>query len=256
MKAMGDFVAGVALTLLAYMAISHLWHRVPPTAAPIPSPALALRYGKVHASIYKITNAAQSRGGTGFKVLAPNGTPLIVTNSHVCAGAGDAGGGVAVRHELAGDVSLGYIKATDPAHDLCLISMIIDDGHPALPLAAVPSSRGAYIWTQGHGGLASQAPREGIDRGSIIIKMVSDNLACDRPHEERQQAVNFFGGTLSRCVAKFDTIDMSMDVIGGCSGSPLFNDRNEVVGVVFAGRNDGAGSNAIPVQYLINLLAK
>ena len=220
---------------------------------PAPAPGMQDRYKAVHESIYRVTNEAGNRGGTGFKVKNKAGTALIITNSHVCRGAKSVGGAIYVQHENATKPQLSYILQDDPAHDLCLVDPGIDDGRPALALGEHSPGQGQYVWTQGHGALERQYPREGTSRGGEIVELQSGNIACDLPYETRREFDSWFG-KVQACVARFDGISLGMNVIGGCSGSPLFDADNRVVGVIFAGRSDGGGSSAVPIEHVLKLI--
>lgn len=211
-----------------------------------PNVPVSSRYQAVRPSIYMVKQGRA--GGTGFKVLDPQGNPTIVTNSHICALAQN--GSIQVQHETDISPVQGTVIVDYPEYDLCLVR-ILDDGRPAMDIARSRPAVGDYVYTQGHGALERQWPRSGVVRGAKQLGLPSRNEACDGPNEAREKFKTWFG-ELEICIATFDTIDIAMDIIGGCSGSPVFNDREEVVGVIFAAGPGLAG--AIPVERLRELL--
>lgn len=212
----------------------------------VPTAPVTSRYQTVKPSIYMVKQGRT--GGTGFKVLDASGNPTIVTNSHICALAKH--GSLQIQHEADIGPTQGTVIVDVPEHDLCLVAML-DDGRPAMQLARSRPEIGDYVYTQGHGALERQWPRSGVVRGAKQLGLASRNEACDGPNEGRETFSNLFG-EVEVCIATFDVIDVAMDIIGGCSGSPLFNDREEVVGVIFAAGPGLAG--AIPVERLRALL--
>lgn len=188
-------------------------------------------------SVVEVTHCSDalclsSSGGTGW--FSPGG--FVVTNYHVIESSyyyidvtlqNDGSGS-----SYTGQTFHAHVVATDPADDLALLSLDNGWSGTPLPLAPAPSlSLGDPVAVLGHPGLEQ-------------LTMTTGTVQALNQTEQIQGY-----GTLS------DMIVYDAGVVGGSSGSPLFDHWGKVVGVEeAAGTNNGNFDLAVPVSALITFL--
>jgi S1-C subfamily serine protease len=172
---------------------------------------------------------AASWQGSGFVIGNNYHDTFIVTNKHVCTDQ--------ETHKLIKWYFIewsrynhvpefAYLVKVDPKHDLCLLRLP-GVGYPKAKIAIMPGQLGQKVYTYGnpHG-------RKGyLSKGNIA-----------------DLRVPFLGELAGEVTAK---------VFGGMSGSPLFNEKGQVVGVV-NGADKGKPFHGyyVQLQYLQNFLEK
>lgn len=155
--------------------------------------------------------------GSGFNIRSEG---LIVTNAHVVDGGGILT--VTFNQKAGGQIFTARDPILVPGVDLALIPLEGSD-LPAVKLATEPVQEGEDVIFIGN----PLGYDWTISEGHIMANVNVDG----------KQAIYFQG-----------------PVHPGSSGSPLFNDRSEVVGVVFAmvGEEDAEQGLAVPISYLIS----
>ena len=192
------------------------------------APAVAILYAEIGGTPY---------GGTAFSVTAGG---LLVTNRHNVEA---ADGTPATR--LA--VTFRDTKEVLPAH----VVKVSDD--PAVDLALVQIDRpGPYPVVAGISPDTSSAP-EGAPVVTIGYPMMNDLVAGDGA-ADLVARTTLDPGTVSRRTPAILQIDAY--ATRGSSGSPVFNARGDVVGVVYGGPTDAAGHvvYAVPADRLAAFL--
>ena len=156
--------------------------------------------------------------GSGFNIRSDG---LIVTNSHVV----DGGGLITITFS---QHSGGYVfTAQDPILipnvDLALIPLAAQEALPTVELSTDPVQDGEHVIFIGN--------PLGYDW------TISEGEVIETIQSLEGQSIYFHG-----------------PVHPGSSGSPLFNDQSEVIGVVFAmvGEEDAEQGLAVPISYLIS----
>jgi len=170
------------------------------------------------------TSDGVTRQGTGV-ILRGDG--VIVTDYHVCGDAANAR--IKMRNgDIYDQVSIVEI---DEKKDI-VVMKIKATGLPALPVADSDAVKiGSTVYAIG-------APL-GLE-GSITNGIISSV----RPANE-----------MFTWADNFKIIQFTAPVAHGSSGSPLLNDRGQVVGLAFAIKNEGQNLNAaIPINYVTPLL--
>jgi Flp pilus assembly protein TadD len=177
-------------------------------------------YARSHASVVTV-EARDSRGaavGTGTAFFVAPQT--LITNAHVVEGAGTLVvlvGPVAVPCE---------VSALDARKDLAILRTTVLVDVAPLQLASGDPKPGAAVFT-----LGSPA---GMD------KTISDGLFTGR-----------------RTVADREMIQISAPVSSGSSGSPVFSESGEVIGVIALTRREAQNLNfAVPIADVKRLLAR
>ncbi len=192
------------------------------------APAVALLYAQI---------GQQAYAGTAFAVTAGG---LLVTNRHNVQGAdGVRASRLAVTFRDSKDVLPAHVVkvSDDPAVDLALVQ--IDRPGPYPVVAGVSpdagaAPEGAPVLTIGFP-LATDLPMEGAG-SDLVAKTTLDP------------------GTVSKRVTTVLQIDSY--AAHGSSGSPVFNARGDVVGVVYGGPGEAAGRivYAVPADKLAAFL--
>lgn len=207
----------------------------------------------VGVNVVEIRDPAQKKGGgTGFLVNTPSGNTFILTNNHVCGLANDAGI-VLIDQEY-----YAQVVANSPDHDLCLVSNPLN--WKGINVAS-DSRDGQNVYVVGHPLLEPLALIKGQISGTVNIPIfIGYNLPCDGKDEKKEDLsdnpmAGFFG-IVSACVKVYEAQATTMNILPGNSGSPVVNHEGKVVGVAFAGREDGPGRGYIvPLLYIIKFLS-
>jgi S1-C subfamily serine protease len=191
-------------------------------------------------------------GGTGFFVKTPAGNNFILTNNHVCRLA-DAADVLLIDSEY-----YAQVVSHSPDHDLCLVSNPLNIEGINI---AKNSRNGQEVFVVGHPLLEPLALIKGQISGSINIPiLIGYNLPCDGKDEKKVDlSDNLFAalaGIESACIKNFDAQATTLNILPGNSGSPVVNQEGQVVGVAFAGREDGPGRGYIvPLSYIQKFLS-
>jgi len=190
-------------------------------------------------------------GGTGFLVNAPSGGTYIMTNNHVC-GLANSSGTVLIDGDYYAHVISHFAD-----HDLCLISNPLN----LQGIDVGDSSRdGENVYVVGHPLLEPRAEIKGQISGTMTATiMLGFNLPCkgknERNIETDPDSMLAAFGILNICVRDFEAQATTLNILPGNSGSPVLNRDGKVVGVAFAGREDGPGRGYIvPLKYIKKFL--
>lgn len=190
-------------------------------------------------------------GGTGFLINSPSGNTYIMTNNHVC-GLADSTGKLLVDGDYYAHVISHFAD-----HDLCLVS------NP-LNLSGIDvgdSSRdGENVYVVGHPLLEPRAEVKGQISGTMVATIVVGfNIPCEgkgfRNIEIDPESIMAAFGIKNVCVRDYEAQATTVNILPGNSGSPVLNRDGKVVGVAFAGREDGPGRGyIIPLKYIKKFL--
>lgn len=178
--------------------------------------------------VVKISNLAENSGGTGSIIHSSLYNSFILTNKHVCELV--AGGGIVE--------GLDHVKRLveavkeDPDHDLCLIR-VAGNLHINLKISKRIPELGDKAMVVGHPALLPTI----ITRGHF-----SEHMIANVSNEEGE-------------VIPTECQLVSATIMPGSSGSPIFNTRGEIAGVVFAGSQGLGYALIIPLEQVQEFLA-
>lgn len=198
----------------------------------------------------RIMNLEMSSGGTGSILKSFSNSTHILTNKHICRLI-EPGGVVDYKNK---QYLITHYKKF-PQHDLCLVriatslgidievsetlakvsSKAIVSGHPSL----LP-----HITTSGH-----LSERQDID----LVIGLKECTEEDYKNPDNALACVFFGGY--PVIKTLDAQLISNLIKPGNSGSAVFNDKGEIIGVVFAGNGrDFSYGYIVPHIYVLYFL--
>jgi hypothetical protein len=212
----------------------------------------------------------EGHGGTGFQVQTPSGTPVIMTNSHVCERASaDGKSMLAVKGDK--EMTRKILKIDNTA-DLCVV-----EGWPGDPGLKVGKDvkDGDAVTEIGHPGLNPLTTSRGEVQGRADIDIMHHMMPtgqkgldrfldvskqpCKEPkfeiHKKDTTMLGMFKiKEVPLCFVKEkDAVHVSNPTFPGNSGSPLVDKIGEVVGVIFASDFEETGY-AVNVDHLNRLL--
>jgi serine protease Do len=188
---------------------------------------------RVKSSVVTIITLDQSHkpicSGTGFCIMDTGDSQAFVTNKHVVAGTDKAAGRYYVAVADEGEKSL---ETSDVLpfrkYDLAIVFF---SGAQQLRTLFLP--------------LLTNADSDSLVQGQRVI-VIGSPLGLD------------FSGTVSEgIISAFrdhrKIIQITAPISHGSSGSPVFDENGEVIGVAFAGIEGGQNLNfAIPIKYLLD----
>lgn len=195
-------------------------------------------------------------GGTGFEVVAPSGKVYTMTNRHVC-----------------GLAENGIMSAQTKYHERTVLLRVLEisKDHDLCILEGIPNAKGYkvndqeadnydHLYVIGHPHLAPNTYSEGLVRERAPIMLPDEEAKTEaeclaKPNHSVQEIVVFIF-KVKMCFESMDSMSTSVVIYPGNSGSPIFNDNNKVVGVVFASSSRDNYGHYVPLQYLTKLLSR
>lgn len=186
---------------------------------------------KTDADMFKvsvaITNMAGTAGGSGVILHSDNTGSVIMTNKHVCA---------------LGDPTLlvdppGHVKSTasvlkiDSEHDLCLVKVGVDY-HISIQVSKKGAEPGDEAIIVGHPALLPTIVTHGH---------FSEHMPLPISKEDGSVVIE-------------EAQVVSATIMPGSSGSPVFNHRGELSGIVFAGGGGLSYAFIVPVEFIWSFL--
>jgi S1-C subfamily serine protease len=184
--------------------------------------------------------AADIRTGSGFVVRADANSVLLMTNRHVVSGAAGAGArrmGVIFNGSNQNFPAELVATHANPEVDLALVRVPLRGGIETVVSIA-----------------ATVTPEEGEP-----VAMIGFPLGLDMAMGGEWQRVGVSTSLTTGSLSK--VLDTQLAILGygapGMSGSPVFNRRGQVIGIVFGGQRDSQGRVllAVPVRFARELLS-
>lgn len=182
-------------------------------------------------------------GGSGVVLKSSDTASIILTNAHVCDAVGDMG---KVKHWKGNSRIIGmkYSKT----HDLCQVLVAKNYGQNT-ELAVAPPVPGDNAEISGHPMLLPMLTGHGHFSEIEEIQVVTDVQECSEEDFKTDFFCAIFGVKLT--ISTFDSQIVSVMIAGGSSGSPVFNSKGQLAGVVFAGIGDSfSPAFIVPFSYV------
>lgn len=207
---------------------------------------------KIASATVMITNMAGNSGGTGVVVESNTDSSAVLTNAHVCRLLKNGGKII----DSTGKTSLPSSYVLDKEHDLCLVSV-----RSKLPKAAKVSTAppvpfdGAVI--SGHPSLLPTTVTNGHFGDKMVIQVFEGADPCtDEDIQDPQMGMVclFFGG-IPRIKA-YQSQFVTATIMAGSSGSGVYNETGELVGLAFAGAGEIGYAHTVPYSYVVDFLNK
>lgn len=198
-----------------------------------------------------ITNMKGNSGGTGVFVESDGDDSVILTNSHIC-GLIKSGGKIVTDD---GKVALAQAYVRDMEHDLCLVKVHIGSKSVA-KMSSRPPRRYEPSTISGHPALLPTVITQGYYSDTIVIQVLSDIEKCTKEqmnNESTALVCLFFGGM--PIINTYESTVVTATIMGGSSGSAVYNSSGELSGLVFAGSGKGISyAFTVPYSYVYDFL--
>jgi len=193
----------------------------------------------------RIYNLEQNSGGTGSIFRSYKEASYILTNKHVCRLI-EPGGFVQYKNQM---IPISHYKKF-PHHDLCLVR-IEENLNINLKVAESLAQISDTAHVSGHPNLLPHIVTKGHLSEHIDIELVIGIKECTTEDIKQDPvACAWFGG--KPVIEQFDSQVVSNLIKPGSSGSAVFNDNGELIGVVFAGSGrDFSHGFIVPHLYLL-----
>lgn len=198
-----------------------------------------------------IVRSDKRSGGSGTIIASSASESIILTNAHVC-GVVDNGGTVITDD---GSEHRVIMIRRSVLHDLCLIRVAANLGVNTRIAKSSPElySSATII---GHPLLNPTTVTEGVFSKRNIIEVMTGVRPCTEEESKDQ-------GTILICallggfpqVTTFEAQFVTAGISPGSSGSPVFNSKGELAGVVFAGSGENAPGYIVPLESVLNFLS-
>lgn len=205
-------------------------------------------------NVVMITGAAG--GGTGSYVKF-NGKVYILTNAHICRLATNSV--LKIQPEDQDPYIAGVIKIY-PLHDLCVIDAVID--HSALTIST-EYEFGETVYAIGHPYLeplsVTSGEFSGLAKTQIIESYNVTEKECSGPTYKLYQASQINNmyvlfGIYTICVRELVAYGGTIPILPGNSGSPVLNNKGQIVGVIYAANEYGTRSYTVPLEDVYDFL--
>jgi S1-C subfamily serine protease len=210
-------------------------------------------YRRIWRNTVSITNMSKNSGGTGSILSSSSSESTVLTNKHVCEIA-KSGGLLVNTSSNESFMVVSYIEY--PLHDLCLIT-VAADLHGRTVVSNRPLEMLEPVLVSGHPLLLPTIQSGGHYAGDLIITVMTGLRACtEEDMKDPGTALGcVFSGGFTPAVSRFQSIVISSLIQPGSSGSAIYNNNGEIVGVIFAGRGDLGYGMGVPLAYVRNFLA-
>lgn len=203
-------------------------------------------------STVMITNLAKTSGGSGVILSSGKVESKILTNAHICAVV-ERGGWVrtSTDHEY-----LVESYVVSPDHDICLVK-VKSDLKVNTEVASSPPQVYDAAHISGHPALLPNIVSDGHFAARKVIQLVKGFKQCEEADYRTPDGAfycMFFG--VIPILKSYESVVVTALIMGGSSGSAVYNWRNQIVGLAFAGHGKSLSfAFIVPYEFLVTFLA-
>lgn len=210
------------------------------------------RTSNVTSPTVMITNLKGNSGGSGVVISTSEAESIVLTNYHVCKVVENGGMVVTTYGESH------VVKAYNPdtLHDLCLVSVAAKLKSSA---TIAPKKPALYetATISGHPALLPNVVTTGHFSNNKVIQVFYGLDKCtDKDMEDSTKSLfcMFFGGI--PIIKTYEATVVTALIMAGSSGSAVYNDRQELSGLAFAGAGQLSYAFTVPYEYMRTFLDK
>lgn len=199
-----------------------------------------------------IVNRAMNSGGTGIILNSTESSSWILTNDHVCGVVKDNGG---VVRAATGDFQVNSIVESQVS-DLCLVNVLDNLGVNTTVSPTAPNEYDTAT-VSGHPALMPNVLSKGHFSGRNIIQVVTGFRDCtdaDLADPNLGVLCAFLGGI--PILKSYESVLVTALIQPGSSGSGVYNSKNELTNVVFAGSGPINYAWTVPYEQVTEFLSK
>jgi len=190
----------------------------------------------------------QHSGGTGVVYYSSTEETVVLTNQHVCEGIKDGGFALnkGTKHEI-----LGFKESK--LHDLCYIKVKGDLGRgvKVAPEAPMINSK---IYISGHPNLYPHVLSEGYVTETIKVNIATGSKPCDKQTAKENPIDCIFNGDYD--MVRREGLLVTALISPGSSGSGVFDENDELVGLAFAASSGNLGYALVVPWKFLNYFVK
>lgn len=191
--------------------------------------------------------------GTAFQIKTPSGKVVTMTNAHICELANDKGEIAILEKKHSNRLVTKRVLEVYKENDLCIVEGL--PGYEGLDIGS-DLEVGEPVYSFGYPLGEALHFSEGRVKEFGKVTLLDADTPLDRCVGPRQkvQKVQIWFFLVDVCTKTFDSVQTSMVIFGGNSGSPMVNFWGNVVGVVFAGNTRTNWGSAVPLKDVKELL--
>lgn len=200
----------------------------------------------------KITNMTKDHGGSGTIIGSATSGSLVLTNRHVCALTEEAGGFVITTK---GDYLVQKILKSE-SHDLCLVYVTVNLNIQPVYVASQTPALGDDILISGFPFLMPRQTSQGKLSGNMEVTLITDIVECTEEDFNKHIMLCLGLGGMP-IINTYDSMTTNAIIAPGNSGSGVYNDKGELVGLVYAGMGRGLSPGIlVPHAYIVQFLSE
>lgn len=194
-----------------------------------------------------ITNREMNHGGTGLIFYSTKSKSWVLTNDHVCKVAKEGGLvlGTQGRYQV-------HSVIESKQSDLCLLS-VLDNLKSSTRVSPNPPNMYDEVSVSGFPALMPNIVSKGHLSGRAVIGVFTGVQSCTDEEKANDPAMCLFAGGMP-IVKFYESVLTSATIMPGNSGSGVYNSKNELIGLVFAGSGDLGYSWTVPYEQVVNFL--
>lgn len=197
-----------------------------------------------------ITNFSERSGGTGVILDSKGSLTRILTNSHVCKVIEKGGLVITQKSKF-----MVQTYKHSEVHDICLITVTGNLNHTTKVASSSPEFFKDKALISGHPALLPNVVTSGHVSGQKIIQVMMGFKPCseDDMKDPMKGLLCLLAGGIP-IVRQFESTLVTATIMPGSSGSAVYNEKKELVGLVFAGRGELGYAWTVPFEYIQRFL--